>query len=153
MNILIIEDDDNKRQQLVAFLNESTSGHAIVETRSYQGGLKEILRTHYDLIFLDMTMPTFDKSPSEPGGRIRPFAGKEILEQLRHRGIHRNVFVFTQFDLLGEGEQQVTLSELDHDLRKKFIESYRGIVYYNTAQSEWKSKVREAIDLIEGLKQ
>lgn len=145
MNILVIEDDDNKRKQLVNFLAQQFSDVAVTETRSYQGGLKELLRGRYDHVFLDMTMPTFDKSPSDSGGRLRPLAGKDILAQLKHRQIRQNVIVFTQFEILGEGEQQVTLSELDNDLRAEYPENYKTIIYYDAAQDEWKLRVLDAI--------
>lgn len=145
MKILIIEDDDNKRQQLVSAINTDEAGFIIVETRSYQSGLRELLKGPYDLVFLDMTMPTFDKSPSESGGRIRPFAGKDILTQLKHRGFSQDVVVFTGFEILGEGTEQVTLKELDNNLKDEFPSNYRGVIYYNAAQNEWRPGVSRAI--------
>jgi CheY-like chemotaxis protein len=145
MNILVVEDDDNKRKQLTDYLREVYSGCVCVETRSYQSGLKAMLQTRYDVVFLDMTMPTFDRTPAEGGGRIRPFAGRDILAQVSSRKIRQPVIVFTMFEVLGEGESQVTANELDRQLKETYHENYLGLAYYNAASSDWRDRIRELI--------
>lgn len=146
MKILVVEDDENKREQLVSFLKMEFSGLNCIEAKSYQSGLKELISTTFDIVFLDMTMPTFDRSPAEPGGRIRPFAGREILAQLSRRGIQQRIVVFTMFEVLGEGESQVTSLELDDQLRSHYPKIYYGLIYYDTALNGWKSKVKDALN-------
>ena len=101
MKILIVEDDENKRQHLVRYLREEFAALDVTERRSYQSGLKEILQGRYEAILLDMTLPTFDKSPVESGGLLKHFAGREILGQMERHGIKTPVIVFTAFDQFG----------------------------------------------------
>jgi CheY-like chemotaxis protein len=150
MNILVVEDDDNKRHQLVTFLIDTYRDSRCVEAKSYQSGLKAIIQERYDIVFLDMTMPTFDRTPAEGGGRIRPFAGRDIFAQIASRHIEQRIIVFTMFEVLGEGENQVTALELDRQLRGTYDENYIGLVYYNAASSEWKGRVKELIDQMRG---
>lgn len=145
MKILVIEDDDNKRQQLVDFIMNLDVTISVTETRSYHSGLKALLASEHDVVFLDMTMPTFDRSPIEGGGRIRPFAGRDILAQIDSRDVFSYVVVFTQFELLGDGVEEVNLADLDVDLSATFPRNYRGFVHYDTAQNDWKVKIREII--------
>jgi CheY-like chemotaxis protein len=138
MKVLIIEDDENKRGQLIEFLKEATQSSTIVEARSLQSALKRIIDDTFDLIFLDMTLPTFDIGVDEDGGRPRVYGGREILRQMDRRGIVTPVIMVTQFDRFGKGAESLTLQQLDRELRKAHSKNYRGSVYYNVALEDWK---------------
>lgn len=149
MRILIIEDDDNKRKQVQNFIETNYQNKVyITEKKSYQSGLKEILYSQFDVILLDMSLPTYDISPNETGGRFRTFAGKEILKELRRRKINIKTIVITQFDIFGEGEKITTIDELDKELKNIYSESYLGLVYYNASMSDWRKTLKILIDLI-----
>lgn len=137
MKLLIVEDDENKRQQMERFIRTKFSSADVSQRHSYQSGLKAILADTFDAILLDMSMPTFDKSAEEAGGRYRPFAGKEILAQMQIRGLKTPVIVVTQFDTFGEGSSGISLGELKSNLQEGFPELYVGTVYYNPALNNW----------------
>jgi hypothetical protein len=71
-----------------------------------------------------MTMPTYDVTPSERGGRTRVFGGREILRAIARRKLPARVIVVTQFESFGEGKQKKTLSELSQELRRDFPDNY-----------------------------
>lgn len=141
MNILIVEDDENKRNQIVDFITETIPSSNVTVARSFQGGLRSIIAGGLDLILLDMTMPTFDVSVEEDGGRPQAYAGREILRQMDRRDITTPVIVVTQFDKFGEGIDEMGLEELDEQLYKDHPDSYKGVVYYNVAYAEWKQSL------------
>jgi CheY-like chemotaxis protein len=140
MNILIIEDDEDKRTQLIDFVNTEL-GASVTEAKSVQGGLKALLQRAYDLIFLDMTMSTYDITPTENGGRPQPFAGREILSQMARRKITTRVIVITQFDRFGPAHEEVTLFELDEHLRQSFPQNYLGAVFYSVTYTGWQENL------------
>lgn len=149
MKLLLIEDDDNKRKQVKEFIVANYQYELdITEKKSYQSGLKEIFLTSYDLILLDMSLPTYDISPSENGGRFRTFAGRDILKELKRKKILVNTIVITQFDIFGEGEKVTTIDELDNMLKGIYSESYLGLVYYNASMSDWRITLELLIDSI-----
>ena len=148
MRILIIEDDQNKRRQLVEFLCNTFPKCCVDEKFSYQSGLKEILRGGYDLILLDMSMPTYDISPNERGGRPRVFGGKEILRQMQRRGLVIPVVIVTQFESFGDADEAVSLSELCEQLGKDYGSIYRGFVYYNAALDNWKRDLEDILNIL-----
>jgi len=139
VNVLIVEDDENKKKRINDYLLSSSEILHIDWARSFQSGVTQILNGRYDLILLDMTIPTYDVTPSERGGRIRAFGGKEILAKMRRAGITVPVIVVTQFESFGEGASVIGLRELSEQLQKEFPEIYRGAVYYNAAQEDWKT--------------
>lgn len=144
MDILIVEDDENKLYQISEILS-ADSDITLVARRSYQSGLKEIISNHYDLIVLDMSMPTYDKTPSEPGGRFRKFAGKEILSEIIRRKIVTKALLVTGFDFFGEGSTFITLKELNQRLTDAFPAIYLGSVFYNASETNWAEELMHQV--------
>lgn len=145
--VLIIEDDESKRAQIRHVVVSSVPTVRVEEAASYQSGLKRALDEPFDMLLLDMTMPTFDLGPSENGGRVRPFAGKDLMEQLGRRNVAFRALVVTGFEILGEGESQTTLSALDGELARLFPGRYLGSIHYNPAFKEWETKLSETVTL------
>ncbi len=145
MNLLLIEDDPNKLRQLSDLIHESCSDVSLVERRSYQSGLQEALKGGVDLIVLDMSIPTYDISPLERGGRFRPFGGRELLHRLSRRGVSAKAIVVTQFDRFGEGSDVMTLDELRATMRAEFPGYYVDTIFYQPGSSEWRERLREAL--------
>lgn len=150
MRILIVEDQDTKREHLALYLREIFRDVEIAMARSLQSGLASVIGCHFDLVVLDMTMPAFDTGPDEPGGRLQPFAGREILEQLERRGLLIPTVVVTQFDKFGDDHDPTTLHELDAQMMAEHAKLYRGTVYYNAAVNGWKTALLEKVsDLVQ----
>ncbi|MDC7724271.1 response regulator [Priestia megaterium] len=148
MNILIIEDDPNKKKQLIDFLQDMMNIESIKCKSSYKSGLKEIVSNNYNLILLDMSMPTFDITAAESGGKPMPFAGKEILRQMKRRGIRIPTIVVTQFDKFGDFEKSLKLEELKEELKKEYTGIYIDTVYYNPASSGWRENLNAKLQII-----
>jgi CheY-like chemotaxis protein len=140
MRILLVEDDEEKRQQLSHFVQEEL-GAQVTEARSRQSGVSALLRDDYDLIILDMTMPTYDITPTEDGGRSQAYAGRDILQQMERRGIKTKAVVVTQFDRFGPAEDEITLEVLDTQLEIAFPDIYAGAVYYNVGYAGWRQEL------------
>lgn len=138
MKILIVEDDQNKLNQLEEYIEASFVDCSTTSRRSYQSGLKEIVKENYDLIILDMSMPTFDVSPHNKEGRLRTYGGEEIITQMKARKIPTPVIVVTQFETFGEGKNVTSLKELMGRLETNYSHIYKGTVYYNPALNSWR---------------
>jgi len=145
MTVLIVEDDENKALQLRDFVLLKVKGAELREARSYQSGLRAAIRSRPDLILLDMSMPTYDLSPSEPGGRPRAFAGRDILLELKRKKLPIKVIIVTQFERFGEGDETTTLDELKESLKRESIPNYVGSVYYHPARSDWREELTRLI--------
>ena len=142
MKILLIEDDMNKLKQLVDFIKDSLIETQITERHSYRGGLGEIdNNTDYNLIILDMSLPTYDKTPTESGGRPRKFAGRELLRQMKRRELQIPVIIVTQFDKFGEDKDAIVLPQLINELWIDYSDIFYSLVYYNTAYKNWKDEL------------
>lgn len=146
MNFLIVEDDEFKRGRIKTFLSEVYKKANIEERASYQSGLEALIKLKFDIVILDMTMPIFDVSPAEDGGRPQPYAGKKILQQMKRKGIETPVVTVTQFDRFDEGNNTKTLAELNKELQKEFSGIYKGSVFYHASQDRWREQLKSIID-------
>lgn len=146
--LLIIEDDENKLEQVRDAVVSLLPGSEISFAKSYQSGLRALIARPTDVVILDMTLPTFDRGFQEPGGRTRPFAGREIIEQLDRRGIATNIVVVSGFEILGEGAATMSLRALDKQLAVNFTHLYRGFVYYSPSEIGWRDKLGAVLSKI-----
>jgi DNA-binding NarL/FixJ family response regulator len=145
MRILIVDDDENKRKQLVAFVKEITAESTIATAESYHGAIREMRRELPHIVLLDMSMDTFDVTMEDDGGRFQVFGGREVLSFISRRGLPTNAIVVTQFERFGDPPDLKTLDELDKELRAEYPGVYVGAVYYNAALSSWKAELAELL--------
>lgn len=151
MNIILIEDDKKKIEDLKEFLLESFNYGNLIVKESYQSGLRELLKNKYDLLLLDMSIPTWDKTPDEPGGSFEKFGGYKILKEITRKSKPIDTILITMFDDFGESDTSITLTQINKALETEFPLIYKGAVYYNTREDKWKTDLRSHIEkVIEG---
>jgi CheY-like chemotaxis protein len=148
MNVLIVDDDKPKLQEIREFISCNYHFSSIIEKGSYQSGLKAIMLTTPDLILLDMSMPTYDPSDIDStGGRPRHFAGLDILKQIKRKKLNVKVIVVTQFAVLGRNKEEKTLGDLTNTLESDFADYFLGTVFYRYSESSWKKSLKQYIDI------
>jgi CheY-like chemotaxis protein len=145
MRVLVVEDDENKRNQLRQFLRDSFPQFEVEVERSLQASLRRVRRQQPDLVLLDMTLPNYDPGPDEPGGQTHIFGGREFLRQLDRFDIILPVIVVTQFETFGKAPNTKLLGDLDRELRAEHGACYRGVVYYHSAILGWKEHLKQRI--------
>jgi CheY-like chemotaxis protein len=148
MKILLVEDDDVKRNRVSAFLTEHVPGMDLEVVRSLQSGLRMVRAKSYELIILDMTLPNYDPGPHEPGGKPQIFGGREFLRQMDRFEINTPVIVVTQFAAFGRGSSLVNLEDLDKELKEEHGNIYKGAIYYNSAIQGWMDELRRLLDVV-----
>jgi CheY-like chemotaxis protein len=149
MRILIVEDDENKGNQLKVFLAELFPKADLWLARSLQSGVKRIRAEQPDLVILDMTLPNYDAGPGEPGGgATHSFGGREFLRQMDRFDINVPAIVVTQFETFGKSPHDMDLAELDAELKEEHSPTYRGSVYYHAAIHGWQDQLKQMIEAV-----
>jgi CheY-like chemotaxis protein len=147
MKILLIEDEEDKRAAIARQVRTIVGSPLVLtECASLRSGLKEIIEgIRYDLVLLDMSMPGFDASIENDSSAEEPesFAGKELMSQMKLRGICMPVLVVTQYKAFAKGT--IGLEELTLQCESEFGGMFCGAIYYSTAVESWK---RELLDII-----
>lgn len=144
MKVLLVEDDEDKRQQITEFVTRKFECN-LTSVKSFQSALKAFKLEEFDLVLLDMTMPTFDIGPFESGGRTQSFGGELLLYEMERKEILSKVIVISQFDLFGEGKDEINLGDLNLRLMKQFSENYIGAVQYSISYTSWQEILENKI--------
>ena len=146
MKILIIEDDPNKADKLLDFLKENYSSSQVSLRKSYQSGIKEIFESEseFDLILLDMSIPTYDQDQGNFSGKPRNFGGRDILKEMKRYNLFSKVIVVTQYNEFDGGS--LSIKNLDNELSIKYSNLYQGYIYYKSGQSNWEKELLKFID-------
>lgn len=143
--ILIIEDDFKKKEDIKNFLYSDLKIEDVTIKESYQSGLRELIKNNFDLLLLDMSIPTWDKSINEPGGNFEKFGGYKILKEITRKKKPVDTILITMFDDFGKSDSSITLTELNNLLESEFPDIYKGAVYYNTREENWKENLANLI--------
>lgn len=154
MRILVVEDEGPKCNKILACIKEIPQcNEAIADiAKSVRSALDFIDANAYDIIFLDMSLPTFDISEDEQGGRPQGFGGLEVMRDLLNLDIFTPVIVVTAYEYFSdehddkESGKEATLAELDESLGEEFPEFFCGLVKYETYSDEWQVELSGFID-------
>lgn len=140
--ILLIEDDEPKRDQILTLLSTEFNHISVSVAKSLNSACRLIDAEYFNLILLDMSLPTFDGGKTVgASGRQKTLGGRDVLRYIVECEIATPVYVVTGFkDFPGEN-RNIQLEELHKELQIEFPESYRGKVRFSHSSEEWKSRM------------
>lgn len=139
IKILLIEDDRKKSDDILGYVTTNFPNSTIELKESYHSGLKSLIKDSYDLLLLDMSMPTWDRSPVENGGDYEKFGGIKILKELNRKKRLLPTILITMFDNFGESDNSITLVQMDAVLKSDYQDAYVGSVFYRSDISQWEN--------------
>lgn len=141
--ILLVEDYEEKANNILAFLKQEFTEYEVIQCTSYNSAQEEIFEHggDYSLILLDMSMSTYDLSTDASGGLPEPSAGQYILEGMFLRQIMTPVIVVTMYNVFGRKQ----LDAFDVDLKKDYSQNYRSYVFYSSQRNDWKIHLKKQI--------
>ena len=145
IRILLADDSPEKITYIKEALDKSIKYGNLDITKSYKSTMMAIKKQQYDLLILDMSMPTFETQDDKSVLTPRPLAGKDVLSKLHYRKIKLPVIILTQFDVFGRLVDTIGLSDLTEDLSESFPDNFKGCVFYEPQSSKW---VNELISII-----
>jgi CheY-like chemotaxis protein len=138
MNVLLIEDEDTKKTPILSFLGKNYPQMVVRTARSVKSGICALQSEVPDLLLLDMSLPTFDISAAEPGGRPQGSGGLEIMRHIDMLEIHTSVIVVTAYEAFSRKDgRRVDLTVLSKELKEDFPDIYRGIIHFNPMLGDW----------------
>ncbi|MDL2195678.1 response regulator [Shewanella algae] len=148
VKILIVEDNEFKRQRIFEVFTNDNHSLSVDECYSFTSAWKLISEGGYDLVILDMSLPTFDKSQSEPGGAFRVFGGKELARKMAKRGIDSKFIFVTQYKNFSDNISSYSFDSLKTELSKNYEGSCLGFIFYSNTQSDWKEELLLAVNMV-----
>lgn len=142
LKILLIEDDENKKNDIVDYLNDAYPGQVDLDiAMSYNTGVRMASKGNYGLMLVDMTLPKFDKDKGL-NERTLHNGGEVLIGYLLDLGIEIKSIVITQYDNF----KDESLSTIDARLKVDCSDSYLGAVKYNSSEDGWKVELNNYIN-------
>lgn len=148
MKILLADDETRKIENISEFLRESVRHACVSTSRSVRSTIAAIRQSEFQLIILDMSLPTFDIAPGEPGGRAQGSGGIEVLRHMDFYGIQTPVIVVTQYETVPEHGELVPLEAIETRLYKEHPGIFKGCVFFGALSDTWRPILGEKLDTI-----
>lgn len=149
IHALLVEDEGPKLAHIRRFMMESFSNVRTVDARSVSTALDIIEDELFDLLLLDMSLPTFDVGHGEHGGRPQGFGGIEILRHIEMAGLELPTIVLTGYEAFpDEAGTLIDLNTLRERLKEEFQETVVAVVHFNSSLDDWKASLRPVIERI-----
>lgn len=143
--LLVVEDNEYKRKRICEVIESNFNNWTVEQCYSFNSAWRLISKEEYDVVILDMSLPTFDKTESEPGGVFRVFGGKELARKMTKRNIKSKFLFITQYKNFSDNTSSCSFDSLKTELLESYRKSCIGFVLYSNTQSEWRDEILTAI--------
>lgn len=145
MRILLVEDEAPKRANVRSLVEGMNINAVITEARSVGSAIRQLRRETFELVLLDMSLPTFDVGAGESGGRPQGFGGIEVLRYMDRFKVTAPAIVITAYPAFASGDQEIDLSSLSEKLKIDHPHSFSDLVFYNSMFSTWRVELEEMV--------
>lgn len=143
--VLLVEDEDPKLRHLESRLRDELPNAEIDVCRSVNSATDYLERSSPDLVILDMSLPTFDVTKTEGGGRPQGFGGVEVLRHIAFNNLLCRVIVITGYEAFPKGYGQVNLADLEAELVSEFSTTISAVLRFNSVYDLWKEELHQAV--------
>lgn len=139
--ILVVEDDSFKSKSLCDFLYKFFENPTIDLAASLVEGISLVNNNVYDLIFVDMAIPSH---PSIPGGGA-PMSlltgGLDILLELKYLERCDPCFIITQYPDIEIGGQFYSIDDAAEEIKQQLGCAVLACISYNEGSDSWKASL------------
>jgi CheY-like chemotaxis protein len=147
MKILIADDSADKISELTQYFDSFEYDCQIDISMSFKETVSKAGDKFYDLLMLDMTMPTSSNKVRRRGTKARSLAGKDVLATLSYYCVKPpKCIIFSQFSEFGRHDDIASLDEIYHGLLKTYSEFLCGYIVYDSTSDDWKNALKKLID-------
>lgn len=143
--ILLVEDSPHKASKVIEYINTLNLNISITHNLSFSSGSKAVENDVYDLILLDLSLPTYDKVGSESGGRFRTFGGREIARKAFRNKKTTKILFITQYSAFSDKGKSYSFEGYKTDLANDKNINFGGMILYHSASSSWKDSLLKAL--------
>ncbi len=143
--VLFIEDNMIKAEAVLKLIHEEMPKVSVTTKDSFRSGLREIMSQEYDILLLDMSLPTWERDRVKKQEGFERFGGETIMREMKRKNIIVPTIVITMFNEFGIGKSFVNLIDLDLHLKSEFEDFYKGYVKYSSSEKKWEIELTNAL--------
>lgn len=139
--ILIVEDDEFKANDLAAELQ----GHNTQIVHSVRDAVVRVLERDYELLILDMALPTFTANSSSSSGTAQPQGGIEVLRAIKSKRRATNVIIVSQYPDIEIDGIFISLRDAPNVLSERYDINVSHAIVYDFQNRDWAHELSEAM--------
>jgi CheY-like chemotaxis protein len=145
--ILLVEDDNAKEAQIASVIREELPHFRLDIARSVVEAVASLKTGIYDLIVLDIALPSHGRSRGAAPSQM-PSGGLEVIYELSAEARIDPVIVLTQYPAIEYNGCSFKLSAAAAVLRTEAQVNILSVNYFDRTENRWKKHLKEALKII-----
>ena len=143
--VLLIEDDHFKQELVEAAIRDARVNACVTVGRSVQQAVRLIRAGRYDLIVLDIALPSHESRPGGAQPISQPSGGMEVLLELSYDGRSDPVIIVTQFPEIELDGRLHPLSKVIQALADNISANVVDVIYFSAQDAGWRERLKRAL--------
>lgn len=143
--ILLVEDDHFKTELLQEALRAIFGAPQVIVARSVQQAVDQLAAARYDLIVLDMSLPSHEIRAGGAQPLSQPSGGVELLLELSYEGRSDRVVIVTQYPEIEFKGELHPLAKFSKALGKEVKVNLAGAIYFNATDGGWREQLKATL--------
>lgn len=140
--LLIVEDDAYKIDDILKEFRTTIEARLV---SSVSTAVKAIVASNFELIVLDMALPTFERSKESSAGSGQPQGGVEILRTLQHLNSDSSVIIISQYAGIEMEKEFVPICDTPTYLKSRYGVNVIGAVHYDFEIRDWSTEFKNIL--------
>lgn len=145
MKILIIEDDDFKFDNIFHFLSNNLSCN-ISRSKSLSDSILRINENDYDVIIIDMAIPSHDIEKGGGAPKSLLNGGIEIILELEFLGKEPKKIILTQYPDIEISGKFYSIEDAKSEIRNSLECNIDACIKYIDSDVTWKQQLKEVME-------
>lgn len=143
MRVLLVEDDDFKKDRLLEVIHKFTSDVDIAT--SVHSAIQFVNSNVYNLVVLDMALPSHGAQPGGGPTSSMLSGGVEVIAQISYVAAECSVVIVTQYPEIELDGRMLSHRKAVQKLRTEFGIDITDVIKYAHETSDWAGRLREIL--------
>lgn len=147
-DVLIVEDDTHKREELELFISKHTPNVTISNAASVTAAISAIDLQIFSLVLLDMALPSHPLKPGMGPPVSLLSGGLELILEFDYSRRKDPIVVLTQHPEIEVDGELLPIKSVTKRLRELYAVNLIDCLYYELGSDVWQERLREIVDEI-----
>jgi CheY-like chemotaxis protein len=143
--ILLIEDDQFKQEQVEQTVRDAVPDVCFVVCRSVQQAVAQVRADIYDLIVLDISLPSHESRPGGAQPLSQPSGGVEVLLELSYEQRGDKVVILTQYPDIEYDGRLYPLSKFQKAIAGSISVNIADVLLFNPKDRAWRDQLGKVL--------
>jgi len=145
MKILIVEDDDYKLERIKAFAKSELGDISVDESESLKEALEAITDNTYDLIFIDMAIPSHPTIAGQGTPVSFNTGGLEVIMELAATGSTNHCVILTQYPDIEISGDYIPINQVKEKLPELLECNIAACILYEEDNENWQTELKAVL--------